>query len=215
MKRNKAWILLLLAATLLCSLLIGGAVGKYLTRVPVRGQVTFTAKLAENVTLLEHAVIQDNTGKCTLNMNETTHVNNYLIIPGLDIPKDPWITVEGKTPLKAYLFLEVVETDSVSGDPDSASVITYSLEDHWMKLNGVTGQNNGTVYVYAEDSNPKLLDHNNAPDAFTVTILKSNTVQVSHKLITQCNEDPVLNFYTVLKEYIDDQTPAEIYNVIK
>lgn len=222
MKRNKTRRLLLVAVILLCFALIGGAFGKYLTRIPVSGKVTFTAKLAEKVTLREHLVSQDKSGRYTLSNSPTNH-NEYLLLPGLDIPKDPWITIEGKTPLKSYLFLEVVETAdvSVSQGSDTDSVITYSLTNNWLKLDNVSGKQGGTVYVYATGGKAKPLDQTDAPK-FEVNILEPlkdgepETIRVSQKLVTEGTaETDVLEFHAYLVEIFREndveKTPEEVF----
>ena len=102
--------------------LIGVASGKYTTTISHRGKITFSASLAESVT------IQETTG------------TEYLLIPGHDITKDPKIVITGKTTIPAYLFVEVVNTLDAP--------VTYGMASHWTELEGVTGPDGGKVYYY-------------------------------------------------------------------
>lgn len=218
-------------AGLLLSVLIGSAIGKYTTTVPVSGTVTFHADLG-TITLQEHAAVRQPDGSYALvtaeyaqadttdAYNEETFVNSngYTLLPGLDIPKDPHIVIENKTPIEAYLFVEVVESGDV-GLQDK--VITYALTDDWLKLEDVNGKNGGTVYVYkGTGTSAKELDHNiNSP--WTVQILaplpedNNSHIRVSQKLITTPSTgDDVLKFYACMGETAMGADAAAVYKAI-
>ena len=66
--------------------------------------------------------------------NETTDtgVDNYKMIPGWTIPKDPqaWITSGSEV---AYLFVEIQESENFD------DFMTYAIAEGWTLLTGVTG----------------------------------------------------------------------------
>lgn len=186
-------------AGLLLSVLIGSAVGKYVTTVSVSGKVTFTASLAENVQLLEHKAEPNADGSYTLSKTETTATNEYILLPGLDIPKDPYIKITGKTPIASYLFL-VVE-----GNLGNDSGISYDLADCWKPVEG-----NDDVYVYS-DSTGAVAITPETEGIDKIEIIENNMVYVSQKLADTLT-DVELNFSAVLKEIGEGTTPAEVYN---
>ena len=185
--------------------------------------MTFTAALAEDVILQEHKAERNLDGSYSLTDQIATadpngNYNSYALLPGLDIPKDPYITIMKKTPIEAYLFVEVVEKGDVGTD---GKVITYAMDSSWLKLNGVTGKHNGTVYVYnGADADEKKLD-DSIGAAWTVNLLaplaegKPETIRVSQKLITtESTGNDILTFYAAMGEAAMAETPAEVYKTI-
>lgn len=199
MKGKKSRLLILIAVVVLVSVLIGFAVGKYVTTVSVSGKVTFTASLAENVQLLEHKAEPNADGSYTLSETETTATNEYILLPGLDIPKDPYIKITGKTPIASYLFL-VVE-DKLGND----SGISYDLADCWKPVEGKDG-----VYVYSDSTGAVAITHE-TEDIDKIEIIENDMVYVSQKLADTLT-DVELNFSAILKEIGEGTTPAEVYN---
>ena len=118
--RTRLIVLLLLALLLIGLISFAGA--KYVTTITHHATITFSASLAENVILQEHKAVRQTDGSYALvtqkyandfpddeySAETFVHENSYTLIPGLDIPKDPKITILNKTPIKAFLFLEVV-----------------------------------------------------------------------------------------------------------
>ena len=231
--KMRCYPLILALAVLLGSFLIGNAAAKYIYRNTWTATVTFTAELADNVLLQEHVADRQDNGKYTLTTTltpvkgaQTNGGNSYILLPGLDIPKDPFITVVDKSSIKSYLFLEVVETldavtetDSVTNQKTTYKPVNYALTDDWKLLTGVTGKHSGSVYVYAPGGT--VMEITDALTAtaqdltVTIPILKDNQVTVSqylkHYNITENDDTDVLTFYASLNE-IAGRTPAEVYN---
>ena len=71
-------------------------------------------------------------GDINIKLEETTG-NNYKIIPGVNIHKDPKVTVE-KDSEACYLFVKVEKTGTfVEGK------VTYTIDSGWTPLTGVDG----------------------------------------------------------------------------
>ena len=71
-------------------------------------------------------------GDININLEETTG-SSYKIIPGVDIAKDPKVTVEADSEA-CWLFVKVEETGTfVDGK------VTYSIADGWTALTGQPG----------------------------------------------------------------------------
>ena len=112
-------------------------------------------------------------------------------MPGVDIPKDPHIIIEGKTEIPAYLYIEVRESV-----PNTA--IVWNIEDHWLETDKLEPQTEGNkVYVYCTDGVPQKITTD-----LTVYILEGNTVTVNQALLHGDNTN-LLAFDAYLIEATD------------
>lgn len=189
--------LLLVALTLLLAALMGFAVGKYKNTISIKGTITFSARLAEDVLLQEHEAVRQPDGSYQLNTGKTLQGNTYKLIPGLDIPKDPHIIIKGKTPIPAYLYVEIVDTlDTAKIGQEDVKLISYAVADSWERTD-LTGANGGTVYKYNT-----VLSNENFSDP--IYILADNGITVSQYVksydYTANSDQDVLKFYAYLEE---------------
>lgn len=146
--------------------------------------------------LVAHSDTVTNTftyGDININLEETTG-SSYKIIPGVDIAKDPKVTVEADSEA-CWLFVKVEETGTfVDGK------VTYSVADGWTALTGQPG-------VYYREVGAVTAD----TDFY---VLKDNVVKVSDTLTKEDIEDitikPTLTFtaYAVQKDGIADAATA-------
>lgn len=132
-------------------------------------------------------------GDININLEETTG-SSYKIIPGVDIAKDPKVTVEANSEA-CWLFVKVEETGTfVDGK------VTYSIADGWTALTGQPG-------VYYREVGAVTAD----TDFY---VLKDNVVKVSDTLTKEDIKDiptgPTLTFtaYAVQKDGIADAATA-------
>lgn len=182
---------LFMILVLLLMSLVGFVVGKYITTIEKKDVVTFTAKLAEKVELKETKVRRNEDGSYGQpDKSLTTQAQEYILIPGLDVPKDPYIVIQGKTEIPAYLFVEVVDNT-----PNEA--LRYALTDNWVESNLRAPKNAGaTLYVYTdEDKNPVEIVSNYEG----ISILKDNFFYVDQKLKSGVSSN-ALTFYAYLEE---------------
>lgn len=167
----------LLVALLAVVLAIGCAVGG-----TVAWLVTSTATVTNTFTY----------GNIKIELKETTG-ENYKIIPGVNIEKDPYVEVtKGSEP--CWLFVEVEQTGTF------ADAVSYSIDtDTWTALPGHDG-------VYYREVGT------DADNAQTFYILTGNTITVRDTLtktqidtLTGDNKTPLLKFtaYAVQKAGID------------
>lgn len=167
--------ILLTAIVLLClvTATANTVIGKYVFDKEVNGTFVANAKLADTFKLLEHQAVQGTDGSYTLNNGSVVNANTYQLIPGLTIPKDPYVAITGKTAIGAYLYLEVIE-DSLSAQ------LTYAIDTtKWTLLSGVVGPHGGAVYTYAAgliDNQSTGLDH--------IAILSGNSFTLTKTPIT-------------------------------
>ena len=190
---------LLIVLTLLLIALTTFAVGKYITTIEEESTVSFTANLAKDVILQEHKADRNADGSYTLTAeiatpDENGYYNSYKLIPGLDIKKDPHIIIQDKTPIPAYLYIEV---ESTLDTP-----VTYEIDDSiWYELAGVPG-----VYYYKD-----TIDENFSENP--IYILKDNQITVGQLLLSQSDSaEDFLKFNVNLIEKVGTATVQEVYN---
>lgn len=134
---------------------------------------TFTSAelFSENgsFTLWEHKA-EDNDGDGVYTLDSSTEVtsNSYNILPGVDIPKNPTVDVEGLEE-HAYLYIKVTSTLPTG--------LSYSIDsNNWTALTEYNG-----VYVYTgENAEDEIVKATNAaPETFEATILTGNQIVVA------------------------------------
>lgn len=184
---------LLIVLTLLLIALTTFAVGKYITTIEKESTVSFTANLAKDVILQEHLAVRQLDGSYQLG-EKVVKGNSYKLIPGLDIKKDPHIIIQDKTPIPAYLYIEV---ESTLDTP-----VTYEIDDSiWNELEGVPG-----VYYYKD-----AIDENFSENP--IYILKDNQITVGQLLLSQSDSaEDFLKFNVNLIEKVGTATVQEVYN---
>lgn len=195
-KKKRTGLGLLILLLLLLLSLMGFALGKYSKTLNNPGNVTFSARLADTMTLLEHQAVRQTDGTYELDMTKTVTSNIYILIPGVDIPKDPHITISGRTSIPAYLFIEVDSTL----DTDTQ---VYKIDtDKWELL-----PQSGTkkVYYYKSD----------VTDG-TIYILKDHPgtgkqIEIKQAVLSDAEKD-VLSIHALLMEKVGEKTPLDTYN---
>lgn len=206
MKRKKASKKLNITALLLVALLviilsIGGLGAKYKgSEKTEETEVTFSAELARTLTLTESKAEPETDGTYTLDTNADSVKNNsYKVLPGVDIPKDPKITIVDKTDIAAYLYVELIDTGS-------ANTISYAMSSDWKKLD-VPNRN---VYVYVGGGTTELpLKSNTFPNGDAeIYLLKDNKIIVSERY---AGESFDLTFKAYLLQVIGEESAATVF----
>ncbi len=169
---KKKTLTVAIALVLVVALAVG-ATYAYLTASsgPVKNTFVVGGAVADkDLKLFEHEAVKNADGSYTLG-SDTTTSNEYIVMPGVNLPKDPTVTVE-KASGEYYLFVEVTKGAKVDGD-----TLSYAVDSSkWLKL-AVDGRE---VYAYTADGKtPAIL--NSALE--NVLVLKpgadGNTIQVS------------------------------------
>ena len=190
-KKGK-FVPVLLACTAVLVLLGSGIRAKYVTSVPLAGTVTIKGELADNVTLTEHEAARQADGSYILTETIVAE-NQYIVMPGVDILKDPTITIENKSSVPAYLYVEIVD--------NSPGTATYALTDDWEKITVTDDTRN--VYVYRpafSETSPQ-----------NIQILKDNKIIISEKY------DPMsapfsLQFHAYMVQKEGSLNATELFN---
>ena len=173
MNKNRR-IAFLLAVLFCLSAVTFVAVAKYIKDIPFTGNVTFKADLAETFSLTESEAKRNTDGTYSLDTSKSVESNTYTLMPGVDVPKDPKITIKGKTAVPAYLYVEVLESKNFP------ATVTYSIVSHWKAL-GIKGPHGGDDYVYAFPDGTVIILDGTVKD-LTIRILDKDTLYVSDQL---------------------------------
>ena len=165
---KKKTLTIAIALVLVVALAVG-ATWAYLTAKTEAVTNTFTVGKGGALTLKEHKAVAQTSGEYSYKVNtEEVTGNEYNLLPGTKIEKDPFVKVTGlKAGASCYLYVEVVASDA-------KNVLKYSVADTWELLAGVTGKNGGAVYVYKTNDGNRV-----TADVTATSILASNLVEVN------------------------------------
>ena len=158
--------------------------------------------------LLENiATLSETTGNYELGEGYC-YENSYTVVPGMLIPKNPAVSIVGKTETPAYLFFEVVD-----GLDNTDEILTYSINtENWLLLEGVTGANGGAVYAYTTDNSTAAIV---TADVSATSILTDDQIAVSAdatlEQIKAAMEGDGLVFYAYLAQAGGFESAAEAY----
>ena len=203
---KKKTLLTILAVMLVCCIAVTGTLAVLFAKTSEPVVNTFTAAgdgklVTGEFTLKEHIAAKQTDGSYTLTeetTNDTVKGNDYYVLPKTDLPKDPYITIIGKTNAPAYLYVEVVD-----GLP---SGMHYNMASCWTKLEGVTGNNGGVIYVY---NNGTPIDENST-GLENISIIKNDTITVDDVPGLAEGQKVSLSFYAYLGQ-ASVGTPAQAY----
>lgn len=174
---NKKRILLtVLAMVLVCVLSVAGTLALLAEERSITN--TFVASggpgpfVDQNgFSIKEHGLTKDDFGKYTLNTAEITTGNTYDVVPGVTLPKDPYVELKRTSDAPAYLFVEVVN--------EAPAAFKFDIDDTNWKSLGIKGKNNGDLYVYSTDkTNAHVLG--SVTTAATYNIIKNQEVKVEN-----------------------------------
>lgn len=138
--------------------------------------------------------------------------NSYTVTPGVTLPKDAFVKLSRTNATPAYLFIEV-------DNNMDASVFTMTVDTTvWSKLEGVTGNNGGDIYVLGANNVPTILGAVTATDYHIISGNKVTVANVENlKIATGAD---TINFYayicqaTVAKaDGTNTSDPAEVFDI--
>ena len=168
-------------------------------------QITVSADLADTLEVWEHEAYRTDLGDYKLMTGEEdveeslVHGNNYTLMPGVDIPKDTFVRVTGKTEIDAYLYIEVKSTVN---DP----AVTFEVDSAgWTALtdgeNAVTGPGGGKVYVYRNGTKLNLANFSGEQK---IAVLTDDEVKVGQALDHSSTADSsVLTVYAYMAQALN------------
>ena len=197
---KKKTLLTILAVMLVCCIAVAGTLAVLFARTSEPVVNTFTAAgggelFTGEFTLKEHIAAKQTDGSYKLTeetTNNTTTGNNYDVLPKTNLPKDPYITITDKTNAPAYLYVEVVD--------ELTAGLSYTMADCWTKLEGVTGNNGGVVYVYNGGTNVGTPIDDKSEGLNKISIIKNDTITVDDEPGLAKDQTVSLSFYAYLAQ---------------
>lgn len=149
---KKKTLTVAIALVLVVALAVG-ATYAYLTASSDTVKNTFVvggAVANGDLKLFEHVANKNTDGSYTLG-SDTTTSNKYIVMPGVNLPKDPTVTVE-KASGEYYLFVEVTKGSGfapVTVGEKTGAPLSYAVNDaNWQPLTLAGKDANREVYVY-------------------------------------------------------------------
>lgn len=220
---KKRIFLTVLALVLVCALSIMGTVA-YLTNTTETVTNTFVAagggqlidpdgedndseSEEDNgfIKLQEHGVTKNDNGQYTLN-GEVVQSNEYEIMPGMVIPKDPYITIQGKTETPAYLYVEVI--NGFGEDVVAADTLKIDIAN-WLKLDVEDRE----IYVYTAGGEKAAILTSDITD--NLYIIEDNKFTINPELdpttIPEAGQTLVFNAFLAQASIGEVTDPAEIF----
>ena len=190
---KKKTLTIAIALVLVVALAVG-ATWAYLTQTtgPVVNTFTVGKVLdnAGNFTLNEHPIKNPNATNGVYHLDTgadpVTSVTYGAVMPGVDLPKDPTVTIKANA-LKADAYLFVVV------DNQMASELTYNLKNVWKPL-GTSADGKKTLLTL--DANGGKLIAGNTGD-LTWEVLDNNIVEVADKITSTNLGTLTFNAYLV------------------
>lgn len=197
-KKNKLTALILLLSVIGVVILsvVGGVLAKYITEKRLSGKINVSGQLAVSIEIVEHNIDRLPSGEIVLDTTKESTHNEYPLMPGVDVAKDPFVRVTGFSGADSWLYVEVVKS---SGFPDT---ITFEIDSGWTKLDGVSGRE---IYY-------KALGASDAGDV-TANILKGQKLIVSDKLARETIATLTFNAYIAQKSAADSTAAADFNNL--
>lgn len=128
-----------LILTMLSICLVSGTYAKYVISSYMMDSAQVAKTGVGSMELLEHEAELDN-GIYTLNEEEVTKNTYDTVIPGVDIPKDPFIRLDIDSEVTYSLYIKVAGSDPF---PDT---VTYELTEDWIEVDATNG-----IYKYKDD----------------------------------------------------------------
>ena len=186
-------------ALLIAAAAIAVSVGaKYVTEVGVPGTLIVKAGLADKVSVLEFEPERQKDGTYLLHSDSVVSESAFVLMPGVDAARHPFVRIEKKTEVPSFVYIEVVNAFDEK--------VTFDLIEDWEKLEGVTGKNGGEVYAYKETV------ASDDDDDVDLPILEDDSVVVSHTYIAEGEAETNLSFYPYMAKAEEGKTAEECFD---
>ena len=193
---KKKTLVLILSLVLIMGIIVGGTIAwlKDSTQDVVN---TFTVGDID-IELKEHPLEDDPYDGKTIDTsaNPVMKVDNYKMIPGRTLQKDPFVTVKANSEA-CWLFVKIVESSNFG------TYMTYEIADGWTALGtDYPGVYYRTVAATTADSDPIYVLKNNQ------VVVKSDVTKAQLEAAAQTNPTLTFTAYAVQQEGVADATTA-------
>lgn len=185
---------ILLVLTLLSIWLVTGLFAKYVSSAASDNEVRVAGTGGATLELLEHRAYDAEGyadaygGEYRLDLTDEVRENNYTkVLPGVDIPKDPFVRLKIKNAEVDFeLYIQITESEYFP------EYVTYSVTDKWECVDAANGIYKYKVYFDAGETYD-FTGRN------TIPILKSNKLFVSEHYVGE-DKQFSLSFKSWLKQ---------------
>lgn len=192
-------VLLIGIAALLAAAVIGATVGaKYVKEIRIPCTLIIRAGLADKVAVLEFEPERQKDGTYLLNDDSEVSKSEFVLMPGVDAARHPFVRIEKKSDVPSYVYVEVVSMLDKK--------VSFTLIGDWIKLEGVTGQNGGEVYAYKDTVASER------EEDIELLLLKDDAVTVSHTYIAAGEAETNLSFYPYMAKAEEGKTAVECFD---
>ena len=198
-QRRRRLLTAIAALSLLLTTLCGVAQAKYIQTFTLPEQtVNITAQLGI-IELREHEAVKQTDGSYILldgqegREEKVVTTNAYILMPGVDVPKDPQVVVTKPNDIPVYVYIKV--DTNIPAD----SGVTYQLAGCWKPVDGYPG-----VYVYESPVTEDM-----TIDVLTVPGDSLHEIRVDQDL--SLTDDVKLNFTAYMYQTAAGSSPAEVY----
>lgn len=170
-----------------------------------------------NFVLDESKAVRSSDGTYTLDTAQRVKANDYTVVPGVNLPKDPTVEIKNQDNVAGgsdyYLFVKVTAGAAYQAGEDGTKLLSYTVDtDKWLKLD-VAGEE---VYVYAADGKTASANHGNfAATGILKADAQGNAITVANAdLSGLTKENSALTFQAYVCQSAG-LTPAEAYAAAK
>ena len=192
-------VLLIGIAALLAAAAIGATVGaKYVKEIRIPCTLIIRAGLADKVAVLESEPERQKDGTYLLNDDSEVSESEFVLMPGVDAARHPFVRIEKKSGVPSYVYVEVVSMLDEK--------VSFTLIEDWEKLEGVTGQNGGEVYAYKDTVASE------GEEDIELFLLEDDVVTVSHTYIAEGEAETNLSFYPYMAKAEEGKTAEECFD---
>ena len=204
-KNKKAFVTALVFVLVIALAAAAGVVSaKFMGEKDVKGSVGLKADLAESITVYEHVANRQTDGSYELDSSAITEEGQtYMLMPGVDIYKDPTVRVTGYTGVPAYLFVKITE------DLNSSGYATCNFTNGWYALTGING------VWYKELTSADIPGEDETYKDYPLLAANNNGYQitVSETLPRESEFTVTIKAY-IGQKTVDYDTPEEVFDAL-
>lgn len=201
-KNKKAFVTALVFVLVIALAAAAGMVtAKYFGEKDVKGSVGLKADLAESITVYEHVANRQTDGSYELDSSAITEEGQtYMLMPGVDIKKDPTVRVTGYTGVPAYLFV-------VTEVSEYGTALGFSMADGWEALdNGVWYKELTSADIPGEDETYKDYPVLETPaDGYQITVYEGLPRESEYTFAFKAY---------IGQKTVDYNTPAKVFDAL-
>lgn len=116
------------------------------------------------------------------------------VVPGVDIPKNPYVSTDGKNEVPCRLYIEVID--------NSPETISFGIREEWQKIPDIKGKEGGDIYFYKD-----IVKAGEAKE--NIGIITDNKIYVSQNFLSESEFS--ISFRGYLIQTMDGYTAEDLF----